>query len=461
MQNVKQMLEKFFSTPWRRPTDTQLMNQLMKYKNEMLRDHNAAIEYFNQFAEENATLVTETSNEFQQAFDDICNATTGDPLMEQIYHGYWDDTSLIIQDKRKHKIAQTVMTALRKMAMEYYGIRLMTPEDDKMKPFALIVPKIAMDKAVAFREDVAKVDSHVTCSTYIHPKKNFNIADKINKANRAAGITENTQLMIFEKAKALLNEHNIGFNVNALRHFEKMNNETLVEMVESGSEIDAHRLGALLEFTVIREMDTSDMTVFDTTIGTLPRRQKEAKDRLDSFDPYANIGNAAPGSHSVMRRGADMFKEVFENVNLDKMVVIESDVISTENKSRIVVESNGKHMNIAIDKNDFLEFVCEAAHVKDGNAYLKMRPFTFQTILFKEYFKSKAPIVEAPKVFNIKEARQVNDYNQWKSSVATATNNEFEIKSKGRGTVEVTAVDATGDVVGTWNSDKCAGYVRK
>lgn len=60
----------------------------------------------------------------------------------------------------------------------------------------------------------------------------------------------------------------------------------------------------------------------------------------------------------------------------------------------------------------------------------------------------------------LKESEQVQDYNQWKSLVATNSNNIYDIR-RAKNSVDTIAVDGKGRTIGSWSPNKSIGYVYK
>ncbi len=60
----------------------------------------------------------------------------------------------------------------------------------------------------------------------------------------------------------------------------------------------------------------------------------------------------------------------------------------------------------------------------------------------------------------LKESEQVNDYNQWKSAIATNSNNLYDIR-RAKNSADTIAVDGKGKTIGTWSPNKSIGYIYK
>lgn len=554
MSEIKNKIQLLFSTAWSTPIDKEVCNILMKNKKEMLQDPSVAIQYINNFKDSNPKIFTMISNELSNILDEIILQPLTESINEsafegQTYDGYWEDTSLKIKDVRLRKLKVDTIQKLKAMALQDYGIRLLNPTDPSEIGFSLIVSKIPMTKSVHFSNDCKYIDRNVVALPFVNPKKNFNIASKINKANKKLAMQENNLPIL---AMELLEKYNFGYNVNNLLKLIETDEESVKDICESASVLDVNRLVAMMEIKDIKENDTADINVPDRFIGA-----KQAKNRLMNYDPYGTISNVAPGSNTTMRFTPEKFNESIRNINISDITVLKTDLLETENYSNVILESDGKKSQIAFDKKDFINFVknnTECSNFMENGqinfeSYIRNRPFTFQSVLFKEYFSSKLnedtdqnftvdianinynnnqieigyfypqdeeyrwkilsldefkdwlenndwiysdyiskgdrnkftefwdELEESDRISlaynfmlskeNVKiqesiESTRYSDYNNWKSDIATQTNNNFDISnSKLNKKSIIKAVDSKMNVIGTWDYKNNIGYLRK
>jgi len=424
-------LKEFLGNNWDNQIDIDLNNQLIKQRNSMLSNQAQAQEFITNFMQANAVLISKASPEFQQKINDLTTYLT------EAFDGYWEETSLSIKDKKGKNIHPDVINRIKKMGLEDYSTKIRA--DIESPKSVLIVPRLLIKNIKPF-EDEVKAISNTLVVSIINSASNYNIANKVNKQkaeeeqngygdafknqeanyyNKKISMEESNNIndMMFMEdintgvstgyegmnecdkdsidgtynaATKMLNKEGLAYEATSLKEFIKKNFDKVKKICEqASSNIDTHRLYALMEADDLKEMTTADINVPQLGITGVMRN------RLNNFDPYGkNLANKQNGSKTVVKMESDVLKESIKRIDLKKAVIIGTDIDTTNKYSNVIVESAGKKHGIVIDRADFIKFVQNNADVANymengklnETRYFKSRTSTFVGVLLKEYF---------------------------------------------------------------------------
>lgn len=389
MSNFINKFRNFTQNNWNNELEVSLNNELIKNRKSLINDESKASAYFKDFFKLNSILIAKTSIEFNEQLNDLKSS------LNEEYHGYWEQTALeIINIRNKGFLPEEIKMIKSIGKIEFNTIIKQTDKD------TLYVPKIDIDRITSFEKEIKKINKLFKVQMFSNKK--YNIANKMNKINKMEESKNITDL--YNLTTKILIKEEKGFNETNLLNFIKKNENKLSNIFENyNSNIDSHRIIALLE------NDTSDVNIYDTMITGAKGMMK----RVEDFDPYKNVANKKNNlEKTLISFDNNKLRESINQINLSKLTVLATDINSTEKYSNVLVECEGDKTQLIIDKNNFSKFLIENAEVSnymvknqlDINKYLKSRPRGFITTLFKEYFnkfKSEKNIIKESVDFKI------------------------------------------------------------
>jgi hypothetical protein len=582
MSAFNNKLHEFLSKAWDYPEETQLVNALLKNRAELYSDEVTAQQHISEFAQANAAIIFNTSEDFQNSLKILASYAGG--LMTEEYHGFWEHVSIGICNMSGVKITPELFDKVRKVAYDSFGIRVRMSET---KPkFEMVAPKVEILKMGAIESVLRKVSKDLKVYPITLAPGKHDISKKMNKIEDrrdnelaiARGemhdiyseSQKHNQPLIMEKridaalnkVERMLENNKTGYEKNSIKRFVTENIDK-IDSLNEDSEIDSHRLSALVERWDIRENDTSDISVPDTSLSP-----SLVKKRVENYDPWHSASNKQAGSRALVQFDEEVLKESIRTIDLRKTHVLGTDLLTTNKFSRVIIESAGKKMELTIDREKFIAFVkrntSSKKYMNEGkfqiNKYFQSRTTGFISSLFLEYFASETngqekgmqivdvtyfsntnqvvidgsidgedfqKEVDADDFFDFCEsndpaadeyyfndregnedfpqgfgrvfdrdnywsdismheqfnwaakfitskqtagknnlneasiAKAVDDYNEWKSIIATRSNNNYEIKRANKDSLNSMALNAEGKSLGEWNPNKMLGYIYK
>lgn len=409
MSAFSEHFQQFTSRAWSNQVEISLTNELIQHRQEILENQMDGPTYVKNFIDANAALISQTSRDFQDEINKLPQLMT-EGIVKRIleddgYHGVWDETAILIMDRKHRKLNPDVIKAIKTLALNDYRVRVIPNNEHPERE--LLVKKIKLSHIGNFKADIQDINKDLITKSIVLPEKSYNIANKVNremqqKHNREERLK--AQLPQFEskeirmenknilnEAKSKLTKVGYSFNETSLAVFVKENEDKVKSLVESNDALDAHRLYALFEANQLKEMDTADINVPEAAaFGVM-------KKRLESFNPYGNAQNAVDGSKVKVKFDNVDLKESLRGVNVKKMTVLASDVDEINKTSTVLYECDGKKSEIEIDRQDFIKYVKRNSdtsnYMTEGavnmKAYMGSRTYGFVNDLFKSYFVSK------------------------------------------------------------------------
>lgn len=420
MSNFINKFNQFIQNNWKTELDVALNNELIKNQSAITKDPTKGPAFISQFVEKNSNLISRSSDEFNKMINDMKNT------LNEEYNGYWEQTALEIYNSKLKPFTEQEVKAIQQIGRNQFNT-IIRVVDNK----TLYVPKIDISNIGLFEEEIQTINKLL--KTRLVTNNKYNIATKVNKEqdrldkekaaaqdkiemartnNRKKFMDKTPQSVAMEESQKIqdlynftanvLNESNKGFNREALLAFIKKNENKVAAICENfDPKVDVPRINALVE------NDTSDMNIFDTSIGMMRKRTAE-------FDPYKNVANKASQSgKTIVSFDGKQLKEAINSMDLSKMFLIEHDMDVTDRYSNLIVECDGVTRNLVISKAHFGKFLKENAdvsnHIINGsfsfNAYMKSRTMGFKNVLLREYFnkyKSKSlPVINEGTDFKI------------------------------------------------------------
>ena len=442
-------LREFLGNNWSESTDIAVNNDLIAQRGKMLTDEAQAQEYIQNFIAANQAVLGKCSGEFNTRLQELtgymtegCSIT--DSIMESEYHGVWNDTSLAITDRLGRRFSPEIIKKIKQQVLADFGLRV---KDDELKPREkLIIVKVSLEKIGSIESELRKINKDIRVHNVSLPNKNFNIADKVNRQNKKremaaikqaekdewdnneatlkqgyipietkGKVMEDQEYKVpavtgyddmyegnprveglFEHVAKRLVKESLAFERDGLYNFVAKNTDKVARICEGKDAIDTHRLYALMEAEDMKE-ELKETTTADMSVPGLPITSSVIRKRLNNFDPYGkNVANTiGANSKSVIKFDGDVLQESLKKMNIDSIIVLATDINTTNKFSRVIVEHENKKSELTIDRGNFIKFVERKADVKkyveegklNFNRYAKSRTSAFIGTLIKEYFK--------------------------------------------------------------------------
>lgn len=411
MSNFTNKFDSFTGNSWSDELEVALNNELIKNKSKILSDESKGAAFLDQFMALNSKLIDLTSPTFNDKFNELRAS------LNEEYNGYWEQTALEVYNVKNKRITPEEIKAIKEIGRTQFNTIIREVEGNM-----LYVPKMDISNIKSFEDEIKGLNKLLKTRLTTNPK--YNIANKVNKEqeklNKLKDQEQNAleiiqaenrkQFMnkpqpatmgesknikeLYDITVSALNESKKGFNSDALLSFISKNRNKIESICENyDSNIDGHRLVALLE------NDTSDINIYDVAATSY-----DMKKRVEKFDPYKNVANkSAQSGKTIVSFDGKQLKEAINRLNIPKILVIGTDIDSTEKYSNVIIECEGKKENLVISQAHFSKFLVENAavsnYMKEGklelSRYLSSRPRGFVSVLFQEYFNKYKSVKKA------------------------------------------------------------------